>query len=82
MAWRFESTKETPFFSRDCGHAQRLPKGNTLANESLPGRAIEITKDGEIVWEYRDPFRTPNGKVARFYEFRRLPADYDVSWTK
>jgi hypothetical protein len=36
--------------------SQRLPNGNTLLCESSFGRFFEVTKDGEIVWEYVNPF--------------------------
>jgi len=38
------------------GYAQRLPNGNTLITESSFGRFFEVTKQGEIVWEYVNPF--------------------------
>src|SRR5262245_13523024 len=37
-------------------NAQRLPNGNTLVCESSFGRFFEVTKDGEIVSEYVNPF--------------------------
>ena len=37
------------------GYAQRLPNGNTLITESSFGRFFEVTKEGEIVWEYVNP---------------------------
>jgi hypothetical protein len=44
------------FFSPRMGCAQRLPNGNTLITESSFGRFFEVTKEGEIVWEYVNPF--------------------------
>ncbi len=41
--------------------AQRLPNGNTLIAYSTTGRAIEVTRDLEIVWEYI----TPHYKLGR-----------------
>jgi hypothetical protein len=38
------------------GNAQCLPNGNTLITESSFGRFFEVTKEGEIVWEYINPF--------------------------
>jgi hypothetical protein len=38
------------------GNAQRLPNGNTLITESAFGRFFEVTREGEIVWEYVNPF--------------------------
>lgn len=34
------------------GGAQRLENGNTLITESDNGRAFEVTRAGEIVWDY------------------------------
>jgi len=36
---------------------QRLPNGNTLISESDAGRLIEVTAEGEVVWEYVNPVR-------------------------
>jgi hypothetical protein len=38
------------------GSAQRLPNGNTLITEASFGRFFEVTKEGEIVWDYVNPF--------------------------
>lgn len=83
--WSYTGTEAAPFYTIDCGHAQRLANGNTLINESASGRAFEVEPDGKIVWEYRSPYQVPDddGKgqmIARFYEFRRVPADTDMSW--
>ncbi len=36
---------------------QRLPNGNTLITESDGARLLEVTKKGEIVWEFVNPVR-------------------------
>jgi hypothetical protein len=38
------------------GIAQRLTNGNTLITESSFGRFFEVTSQGEIVWEYVNPY--------------------------
>jgi len=43
------------FYSCMFSSAQRLPNGNTLIVESKNGRIFEVTKSGEIVWEYVNP---------------------------
>ena len=70
------------FFSQMCGAATRLPNGNTLATESDRGRAIEVTPDGDIVWEYLNPERAGDiGElVATLFEMTRLPADFPLDW--
>jgi Arylsulfotransferase (ASST) len=45
------------FYTLSQGHAQRLVNGNTLITESERGRAFEITRGGELVWEYYHPDR-------------------------
>lgn len=36
---------------------QALSNGNVLITESAKGRIIEVNRDGEIVWEFRNPVR-------------------------
>ncbi len=36
--------------------ADRLPDGNTLVTDSINNRVIEVTPDGEIVWEFYAPW--------------------------
>lgn len=44
------------FFSSFVSSARRLPNGNTLIDEGMNGRLFQITKEGDIVWEYVTPF--------------------------
>ena len=62
-------------FSRTLGSCQRLPNGNTLITESENGRALEVTRDGRVVWEYYNPNRAGEHKelVAVLFEVVRLP---------
>ena len=43
------------FNSHHGSAVQRLPNGNTLAQLARPGRMVELTPDGEVVWEYVNP---------------------------
>jgi len=45
--------------------ADRLPNGNTLVTDSLNHRVVEVTPEGEVVWEYYAPWGT--------YEAERVP---------
>ena len=56
IAWKYQDRPAWNFFSPRMGNAQRLPNGNTLICASSLGRFFEVTKDGEIVWEYVNPF--------------------------
>jgi hypothetical protein len=44
------------FFSAYISGAQRLPNGNTLITEGAYGRIFEVTSEGEVVWEFVNPF--------------------------
>jgi uncharacterized protein (UPF0248 family) len=56
IVWKYQDKPAWNFFSPRMGNAQRLPNGNTLITESAFGRIFEVTKDGEIVWEYVNPY--------------------------
>jgi hypothetical protein len=43
---------EGRFFTSIMGKHQELPNGNSLITSSWEGRAMEITPEGELVWEY------------------------------
>jgi hypothetical protein len=47
--WQFYS----PFISS----AERLPNGNTLIDEGINGRFFQVTREGDIVWEYISPVK-------------------------
>lgn len=57
IAWRYSGSAEHPFASIIRSSAQRLPNGNTLVTESDGGRLFEVTREGEIVWEFLNPVR-------------------------
>jgi hypothetical protein len=56
IVWKYQDQPAWNFFSPRMGNAQRLPNGNTLITEASFGRLFEVTKGGEIVWEYVNPF--------------------------
>ncbi|MDQ3730627.1 MAG: arylsulfotransferase family protein [Pseudomonadota bacterium] len=57
MVWNYAGDNEHLFESRIRSGQQRLPNGNTLITESDGGRLIEVTRTGDIVWEYVNPVR-------------------------
>ena len=36
-------------------NAQRLPNGNTLVTEGTMGMILEVTRSGDVLWQYRNP---------------------------
>lgn len=68
--------------SAEAGTVAALPGGNLLITESERGRAIEITRGGEVVWEFQSPHRAgPGGRlVATLFELVRLPPERVEPW--
>ena len=56
IVWKYQDRPAWNFFSPRMSNAQRLPNGNTLVCESSFGRFFEVTREGEIVWEYLNPY--------------------------
>jgi hypothetical protein len=79
IVWEYPRGAASKFYSRTRGTVQRFPNGNTLIGESNRGRAIEVTPEAEIVWEYRTPHRNEKNQPAAFrverYPPSEIPAD-------
>ena len=56
IEWEYRGNPPMEFYSALCAGCQRLPNGNTLICETMHGRVFEITPEGEIVWEFINPF--------------------------
>ncbi|HUK40736.1 MAG TPA: aryl-sulfate sulfotransferase [Candidatus Acidoferrales bacterium] len=74
IVWKYQERRESDFFSPRISNAQRLPNGNTLICEGDFGRIFEVTLDGELVWEYVNPYfgagpTGPNNRVFRAYRY-------------
>ncbi len=61
------------FFSAGRGGAELLPNGNVLITESGRGRVFEITREGDLVWEFLNPiFDHATGERATIYRMFRM----------
>ncbi len=71
--WEYDAEKSHlpiwTFYSHYISSVQRQPNGNTLICEGSNGRFFEVTRAGEIVWEYVNPFvkggKNPDSTVYR-----------------
>ena len=81
ITWQYAADPPELFSSAQAGAVQRLPGGTTLITESERGRAFEVTREGEIVWELLSPHRAgaEDELVATLFEVIRLPEDFFVS---
>jgi hypothetical protein len=79
IVWVYEAEPKETFFSKTRGGNQRLPNGNTLITNSDTGQAFEVTREGEVVWEFYNPeIRAEDNKRAAIYRMMRIvnPEDY------
>jgi len=79
IVWEYRGDPAESFQSKWLGSAQRLPNGNTLIGDGWNGRAIEVTKQGEIVWEWLNPKFNSEGRRKNFYRIIRYPETSAVS---
>ena len=57
IVWIFGATEQDAFYSNARSSQQRLPNGNTLITASQFARILEVSPDGQIVWDYYNPVR-------------------------
>jgi len=89
LAWQFVAAERSEFFSPFISGAQRLANGNTMICSGVGGRFLEVTRSGDIVWEYRNPFsgsvRNTDGSLPQpgldkspyaVYRATRIPTDH------
>jgi len=55
IEWEYKADPPESFYSKGMGSAQRLPNGNTLITEATKGHAFEVTREGEVVWDFWEP---------------------------
>jgi hypothetical protein len=56
IVWKYNSgNSPASFYARHISGAQRVPNGNTVICAGTWGQFFEVTKDGEVVWEYINP---------------------------
>ena len=74
IVWRYPPGGSHSLNSEWRGSSQRLPGGNTLICESEQGHVLEVTPEGEVVWEFWNPELSDEGR-KRIYRFTRLPPE-------
>jgi hypothetical protein len=73
ITWEYKTDPPQKFFSQFRGSAQRFPNGNTLITEADSGHVFEITKQGEIVWDFYNPSFNQKNKRKLIYRMLRYP---------
>ncbi|MCA9753956.1 MAG: aryl-sulfate sulfotransferase [Gemmatimonadetes bacterium] len=73
ISWEYRGDSPDDFFSRTMGSVQPLPNGNVFVSESERGRAFEITRSGDIVWEFFNPELDETARTrGTFYRMKRV----------
>ena len=62
VVWSFRGAPAHQFFSGHISGASRLPTGNVLVCEGTSGRLFEVTRGGQVVWEWINPFVNNNSR--------------------
>ncbi len=73
IAWQYRETPD--FYSDIMGDANRLSNGNTLVVDATGGRLVEVTPEGEKVWEVTLFFDPTIGANHTIYKAERVPYD-------
>lgn len=82
IEWEYVGDPPISFYSFHISGAERQPNSNTLITEGAPGRIFEVTPECEIVWEYVNPHRIPegaqfgNGAPNSVFRAHRYTADH------
>ncbi|MBA7682137.1 hypothetical protein ES703_90483 [subsurface metagenome] len=79
IEWQYRAKDHNSFYSAICSSAERLPNGNTLICESTGGRIFEVTPEGEVVWEFVNPFfeyKPSLGWTNYIFRAHRYRADF------
>jgi hypothetical protein len=78
IVWSYVGRPPGSFYSQIRGGAQGLPNGNVLITDSESGRALEVTREGQVVWGFFNP-DTDDPYLARerapIYRMTRVPLD-------
>lgn len=78
IVWKYAGAKGDELFSKTRGMQELLPNNNVLIVESDSSRMFEVTRDGEIVWEFYNPVRLEGSpdRVGTISAGRRYAKEY------
>lgn len=78
VTWTWDGG-DAPFASVCCGAVQPLGHGGHLVTVTDEGRAVEVDRDGRVVWAWRSPHRVGD-RVARLFDVTRAPPAEALPW--
>lgn len=86
-SWEYVAKDTLSFYGSFISGAHRMKNGNTFINEGPKGRFFEVNNEGEILWEFLNPYRGnihhPDGDPVApipfaYWQFRStfIPVDH------
>lgn len=78
IVWSYAGTESQPLESLIRAAQHPLENGNVLITESGGGRLLEVTRGGEVVWEYINPVR--GGEEQEFIPVVSWALRIDPGW--
>ena len=77
IEWEYTAEPPESFYTNEQGGVQQLPNGNLLVTESGKGHIFEITRKGELAWEFWNPPLSHAGDQRKsIYRMSRLTAGF------
>lgn len=79
VVWSFMGQPPPQFFSGFISGAQRLPNNSVVVCEGVSGRLFEVTRSGDVVWEWINPFThlgRGGGMTVTMYRAHRYLPDH------
>ncbi len=82
IVWHYKGDPPHSFVSIFSGNVARLDGGNLLTSVSCSGFAVELTPEGQVVWEFHSPHRAGGDKelVAVLFDVQRLAPLTAATW--
>jgi hypothetical protein len=68
--WSYQAETPGALYTPWAGSVQKLANGNYLITSN--GLATEVTADKQIVWEWVNPVKMPDGSPMPFYQMLRI----------
>ncbi|MEV5831560.1 arylsulfotransferase family protein [Spirillospora sp. NPDC052242] len=79
IVWQYTADPPQAFFTPLAGGCERLPGGNVLITDAQAGRAIELTRDGRIIWTLQIHARRPTSTTSRCEVYRVAAVPSEVT---
>ena len=74
--WIYDPEGDERFYARFISGCQRLENGNTLICSGPQGRLLEVSMEGEVLWEFENPYGDAKSKSYSMFRAQRIEPDH------